>query len=84
MESESESRIRTEARIQNHKDLWDVKRGLLPPDQAHWVTVTNALLDTGATPLSLPLEHLDFVVDLWSRSLFGNPANGGEHVYELH
>lgn len=31
----------------------------------------------------LPLEHLDFVVDLRSRTLIGNPAHGGEHVYEL-
>lgn len=32
----------------------------------------------------LPLEHLDLVVDLRSRSLVGNPAHGGEHVYELY
>jgi hypothetical protein len=32
----------------------------------------------------LPREHLDFVVDLRSRSLIGNPAHGGEHVYELY
>jgi len=31
----------------------------------------------------LPLEHLDFVVDPRSRTLIGNPAHGGEHVYEL-
>ena len=32
----------------------------------------------------LPLEHLDLVMDLRSRSLIGNPAHGGEHVYELY
>jgi hypothetical protein len=32
----------------------------------------------------LPLEHLDFVVDLRSHTLIGNPAHGGEHVYELY
>ncbi|MGH7194911.1 MAG: aspartyl protease [Candidatus Saccharimonadales bacterium] len=32
----------------------------------------------------LPLEHLDLVVDLRSRSLIGNPAHGGEHTYELY
>ena len=32
----------------------------------------------------LPLEHLDFVVDSRSRVLIGNPAHGGEHVYELY
>lgn len=31
----------------------------------------------------LPLEHLDLVVDLRNRTLTGNPAHGGEHVYEL-
>jgi len=32
----------------------------------------------------IPLEHLDFVVDLRSRSLIGNPAQGGEHMYEMY
>ena len=32
----------------------------------------------------LPLEHLDLVVDLRSRTLIGNPAHGGEHIYELY
>jgi hypothetical protein len=32
----------------------------------------------------IPLEHLDFVVDLRNRTLIGNPAHGGEHVYELY
>lgn len=31
----------------------------------------------------LPLEHLDFVVDLFNRCLIGNPAHGGEHMYEV-
>jgi hypothetical protein len=32
----------------------------------------------------LPLEHLDFVVDLRDRKLIGNPAHGGKHVYEMY
>jgi hypothetical protein len=32
----------------------------------------------------LPLEHLDFVVDLCNRSLIGNPAHSGEHLYEMY
>jgi len=32
----------------------------------------------------LPLEHLDFVVDLRSRSLIGNHAHGGEYMYEVY
>lgn len=31
----------------------------------------------------LPLEHLDLVVDLRNRCLIGNPAHGGEHMYEV-
>ncbi len=32
----------------------------------------------------IPLEHLDLVVDLRSQTLVGNPAHGGEHMYELY
>ena len=31
----------------------------------------------------LPLEQLDFVVDMRSHTLIGNPAHGGEHMFEL-
>ena len=137
-------RVLTEATLENLEDLWAVKRGLLPPEQVRRIQVLDALVDTGATLLSLPtrlvqqlglsktsskhvissigvaeagiydavrltiqgrtctmdvmevpdsvpvligqlpLEHLDLVVDLRSRSLIGNPAHGGEHVYELY
>lgn len=144
METETMGRVLTEATIENTEDLWAVKRGLLPPDQARRITVSDALVDTGATLLSLPtrlirqlglgevgkkrvtsssglcetsmyeavrltiqgrqctmdvmevpddvpvligqipLEHLDLVVDLRNRQLIGNPAHGGEHVYEMY
>jgi predicted aspartyl protease len=145
METTTMGRVVTEARIENMEDLWEVKRGLRQADQARQITVTDALVDTGATLLSmpthliqqlglgktstkrvtsshggvteatlyeavrltikdrsctmdvlevpdnvpvligqLPLEHLDFVVDLRSRSLVGNPAHGGEHMYESY
>jgi predicted aspartyl protease len=137
-------RVLTEATIENLEDLWAAKRGLMPPDQVRRITVPDALVDTGATLLSLPthliqqlglseqhrkrvtstsgtgegavyeavrltiqgrvctmdvmevpdnvpvligqlpLEHLDFVVDLRNRRLIGNPAHGGEHMYELY
>jgi predicted aspartyl protease len=137
-------RVLTAATIEDLQDLWVAERGLRAADQVRRVTVTDALVDTGATILSLPtrlihqlgleeqykktvrsrigvseasvyeavrltiqgrtctmdvmelpddtpvligqlpLEHLDFVVDLRSRSLFGNPAHGGEHIYELY
>jgi hypothetical protein len=32
----------------------------------------------------IPLEFLDFVVDLKSCRLIVNPAHGGEHVFEMY
>lgn len=137
-------RVLTEATIENLKDLWDSQRGRMPVEQVRQITVTDALVDTSATLLTLPtrliqqlglsrtatkritnfkgkteadmyeavrltiqgrsctmdvleapddvpvligqlpLEHLDFVVDLRNRCLIGNPAHGGEHMYEVY
>jgi clan AA aspartic protease len=144
METTTMGRVLTEATIENLKDLWAVEQGLRPADQARRVTVPDALVDSGATLLSLPtaliqklglaqtsekrvtssaghtlakmyeavrltiqgrnctmdvlevpdgvpvligqipLEHLDFVIDLRNRTLIGNPAHGGEHMYEMY
>ncbi len=54
METETMGRVQTEATIENLEDLWAVKRGLLPPEQARRIVVADALVDTGATLLSLP------------------------------
>ncbi len=32
----------------------------------------------------IPLELLDFVVDLKNQRLIGNPAHGGEHILEMY
>jgi clan AA aspartic protease len=144
METDAMGRVMTEATIESMDDLWKAKNGLIQPDQVRRVEVKDALVDTGATLLSLPtrliqqlglsrvgtkrvtassgqteagmyeavrltiqgrsctmdvlevpdtvpvligqipLEHLDFVVDLRDRKLIGNPAHGGEHVYEMY
>jgi predicted aspartyl protease len=144
METEAMGLVLTEATIENLKDLWEAERGLRPPDQVRRITVTDALVDTRATLVSipsrlvrqlgltqrykkrvtsstgggeatvyeavrltiqgrdctmdvmevpddvpvligqLPLEHLDFVIDPKTRRLIGNPAHGGEHVYEMY
>jgi predicted aspartyl protease len=144
METEAMGRVITEARIENIKDLWAIECGLKLAAEARCVEVKDALVDTGATLLSMPtrliqqlglkrtgskrvtssvgvgeaamyeavrltikdrsctmdvmevpddvpvligqipLEHLDFVVDLRNRTLIGNPAHGGEHMYELY
>lgn len=144
MEKETMGRVLTEATIENIKDLVAVELNVLPADRVRRSNVPDALVDTGATLLSLPtslirrlglnktgtkrvtssagpaeaamydavrltiqgrsctmdvlevpdgvpvligqipLEHLDLVVDLRSRTLIGNPAHGGEHVYEMY
>jgi len=144
MEISEMGRVLTEATIENLKDLWGAETGLIAADKVRRVKLTDALVDTGATLLSLPthlvrqlglaktgtrrvtssagdteaamyeavrltiqgrsctmdvlevpdsvpvlvgqipLEHLDLVVDLRSRTLIGNPAHGGEHVYEMY
>jgi predicted aspartyl protease len=144
MGTETMGRVLTEATIENLKDLWNAEQGLLPPEKVRRITVTDALVDTGATLLSLPtriirelgltprrkrtvisstgvaeatmydtvrltiqdrdcpvdvmevpdevpvligqipLENLDLVVDLRGRCLIGNPAHGGEQVFEMY
>jgi clan AA aspartic protease len=56
MECDTMGRVLTEATIANLKDLWDAERGLIPPEHVRRVTVTDALVDTGATGLSLPMR----------------------------
>ncbi|HUY35230.1 MAG TPA: aspartyl protease family protein [Pirellulales bacterium] len=54
METETMGRVLTTATIENSEDLWLVRRGELSNDQARRVTVDDAVVDTGATYLSLP------------------------------
>lgn len=144
METGTMGRVLTEATIENLADVWDAERGRMAPQSVRRVTVSDALVDTGATMLSLPcrmirelgltkrrsrrvrkssglheadiystvrliigdrdcptdvievpddtpvligqipLEALDYVVDLRARRLVGNPEHGGELMYDLY
>jgi predicted aspartyl protease len=144
METETMGRVLTEATIENLNDLFDAHRGMIPDSQVRRVAVSDALVDSGATLLSLPtrliqqlglreqyrrrvtssvgvteaamydavrltiqgrtctmdvvevpdsvpvligqipLEQLDFVIDMRNRTLIGNPAHGGEQMFELY
>ena len=42
------------AKIENLGDLYFANSGQLPPDQVRHVEVTDALVDTGASGLSMP------------------------------
>ncbi len=132
------------ARVENAGDLFAADQGQIAPGDVRAVEVTDALVDTGATGLSMPqsllgtlglkylrtrkaqssagpidvrvfgtarltiqgrdcpvdvtelpdgcpvligqipLEAMDFVVDMPSRQVIGNPAHGGEHIIELY
>ena len=54
MENALMGRVLTEATIENLRDLWECQAGRLPADRVRCVTVSDALVDTGATSLSLP------------------------------
>ncbi len=137
-------KVNVSARVENVGDLLAVDQGRLAAEDVRAVDVADALVDTGATGLSMPrsllerlglkylrtrkavttaglvevrifgtarltvegrdcpvditevpdgcpvrigqvpLEAMDFVVDLPSRRLVGNPDHGGEHVIELY
>ena len=136
-------RVTVAALIESVEDLYRVQRGDLAAADVRRAEVLDALVDTGATNLSLPkrlitelgllplksrrvltaagirdvatfgavrltvdgrdgtcdvtevsddcpvligqvpLELMDFIVDLGNRRLTGNPAHGGEHILEL-
>lgn len=144
MESTIMGKVLVNAKIESLADLYEVSKGRLKPEEVHSVDVLDALIDTGATYLSLPrrlvqqlglqrfrtrrartsggdlkefdlygvvrltiqgrecttevakvsddcptlvgqipLEMLDFVVDPVGQRLIGNPAHGGEHMFDL-
>ena len=132
------------ARIENIGDLHGLDQGTIAPEAVRTVTLTDALIDTGATGLSMPasllaglglkylrprtartsggemqvrlfgtvrltiqgrdyptdvtelpdgcpvligqipLEAMDFVVDMTKHRLIGKPEHAGEHVIELY
>jgi predicted aspartyl protease len=144
MGTDTMGRVTVKAKIENSGDLYMVEQGALAADQVRWIEVNDALVDTGATNLSmpkkliqqlgllpfrsrvtrtsaglstfqvygavritiqgrdchldvveipddcpvligqLPLEALDFVVDMSAHRLVGNPAHGGEHMIEMY
>jgi predicted aspartyl protease len=54
METQTVGRILVTAKIESLGDLYMVEMGLLPAEQVRSVEVHDALVDTGATSLSMP------------------------------
>jgi predicted aspartyl protease len=59
METQTVGRILVTAKVESLKDLDKVEEGTLPPDQVRFVEVHDALVDTGATSLSMPKRLID-------------------------
>ncbi len=54
METETMGRVLTNVVVENLGDLFEVSRGNRAADQVRRISVTDALVDTGATTLALP------------------------------
>ena len=54
METKEMGRVLVVATVENLKDLWDADRGMLEQDKVRRIVIPDALVDTGATGLSLP------------------------------
>jgi predicted aspartyl protease len=54
MGRETMGKVHVSARIENLLDLYEVKQGRMPAEQVRRVDVDDALVDTGATMLSMP------------------------------
>lgn len=54
METDTMGQVLVTAKIQSLPDLYHVNTGHLQPDQVRMVEVADALVDTGATTLSMP------------------------------
>ena len=57
MEILTMGKVVVSARIENLQDAYDVEKGILRAEKARTVEVADALVDTGATMLSIP-RHL--------------------------
>jgi len=54
METPTMGSVVVTAKIESLEDLYKVRQGILPADQARQLEVTDALVDTGATILAMP------------------------------
>ena len=54
METTTMGKVLVTAKVESMEDLFAVKKGLIKPEEVRSVEVTDVLVDTGATMLSLP------------------------------
>lgn len=58
-ETDEMGRITTPARFENQEDIVKAEAGVISRDQVRWAEHPDALVDTGATNLSLPPSLID-------------------------
>jgi predicted aspartyl protease len=83
MEITPMGRVVTEATIENLKDLWEVEQGRTTADKVRRVIAADALVDTGATMLSLPtalIQQLGLLFS-YSRRITSSTGAGTANVY---
>jgi clan AA aspartic protease len=51
-------RVTTEVTVENLEDLWTARSGQLAPDRVRRISASDALVDTGASTLSLPIRFI--------------------------
>ena len=59
METKEMGKVLVTAQIENLNDLWDAEQGRLTSAQVRSVAISDALVDTGATFLSMPRRLID-------------------------
>jgi predicted aspartyl protease len=73
-------RVTVPAKIENVGDLYMMQKGLLKPEEVRTVEVGEALVDTGATTLSLPGSLIQQLSLFPLRSRFARTAAGDVQV----
>jgi predicted aspartyl protease len=58
VENQNMGRVVAEITVENMNDLYDAKRGMIPADKIRKLTISNAVVDTGAAFLSLPTRMI--------------------------
>ena len=76
MGTDTIGRVTVAAKIENVGDLYMAEKGLLPADQVHRIEVSNALVDTGATTLSMPKKLIDQLALIPFRSRVARTSAG--------
>lgn len=59
VEDDSMGRVTTHITVENLKDLWKAENGMIPVQQVRRVDIMDALVDTGASTLSLPTRMIE-------------------------